>query len=113
MTEWFDRSASQIQGTSAWAGLCAAGGSKRLGQEGFDLGGGGAAPLQEVASLGEEGGRAWRRRYGVRRRDGGECGFALLVVLSILDGTSGTMADIVQGDGFALNGKKDNDPQKS
>ena len=36
----------------------AAGGSKRLGQEGFDLGGRRGVPLQEVAPLGQERGAA-------------------------------------------------------
>ncbi len=44
-------------------------GGERLGQEGFNLGGGGClAPLQEVAVLGEE--RSARRRFGISRGRG-------------------------------------------
>ena len=76
MTEWFESSTSQIQGTSAPVALGASlpVAAERLGQEGLDLLGGRGVPLEEVAPLGQERGAAGWRRFGIRRREGGECG---------------------------------------
>src|SRR5262245_15440155 len=49
------------------------GGGQGLGQEGFDLGGGGSVPLEEVAPLGDER-HVGRSGLSVRRRQGREVG---------------------------------------
>ena len=60
LTEWFESSTSQIQGTSAAValGVSLVGGRERPGQEGLDLLGRRGVAFEEVAPLGQERGAA-------------------------------------------------------